>query len=327
MSFKQVCKNLFFKCKVDRLLNYYNRTPRILFWHSIDIKSHGDADAEVIDVDVFKKQIEYLNRYYEIISIEEFEKRLSSNSFTNKEIVLTFDDGYRNNLTIVAPILNKLGLPFTVFISSQHIETGELYPTSVARLVLNGSNLKRITLPSQNKEFDLSTNELRQQASKELNAMLKVLTVEEVQHIVQDLISNLDAPTWNRLKEIYSSVKPMSIQEVVELSKTGATIGSHCKYHICCHSNQDVIELKRQIEESKQIIENWIGKPCNYFAYPNGDYTEQSNEFVAQCYNLGFSTKGTQQISQTNHKAIIPRFSVPGNMDTFKILLNLNPRK
>lgn len=98
-------KNIFLSLKGDAILRSINRTPRILFWHGVDYITDQKVEAESFDVQSFKKQIEYLNKYYEIISIEEFYYRYKHNKFTNKEIVLTFDDGYLNNLNVVYPIL------------------------------------------------------------------------------------------------------------------------------------------------------------------------------------------------------------------------------
>ena len=109
----------------DFWLRIRNRTPRILFWHGVDQRVNPDVEQEIFDVEVFQQQIAYLNKHYEIISIEEFENRLNTNRFSNKEVVLTFDDGYANNLYVVAPILNKLHLPFTVFVSVEHVEKAD----------------------------------------------------------------------------------------------------------------------------------------------------------------------------------------------------------
>jgi hypothetical protein len=85
-----------------------------------------------------------------------------NNTFTKKEIVLTFDDGYANNFHTVGQIMKEYNLPYTVFISTEHIETGELFPTSIASLIVLGSELMKISIPSlRNKKYDISTQELK----------------------------------------------------------------------------------------------------------------------------------------------------------------------
>lgn len=320
---------IFVSLNGDKLLRKVNRTPRVLFWHGIDSKVQNDVEAEIIDVEVFEKQIKYLNKYYEVISIEEFEKRFLTNSFTNNEVVLTFDDGYANNLYVVEPILNKYNLPYTVFISTEHIATGQYYPTSVNRIIVKGSGLKKISLPSQNISFSIETENDINNTVDSISNLLKTLTLKRVREITNDLINNVSKDKWLELQEKYNSVRPMNWDEVIELSnRKNVTIGSHCKYHICCHDNQDLEEIERQILESKQIIEDKLKIECNYFAYPNGDFTNSSNAIVRQAgYKMGFSTQKELSINNNNDLTVIPRIGVPQGINTFKIFTNIFPKR
>lgn len=324
-----IIKKTFTALKGDYFLRMTNRTPRILFWHGVDNIVNSEVEAECFSVNDFTKQIEYLKRNYEIISLDEFYKRYNNKKFTNKEVVLTFDDGYANNLHIVAPILNKLSLPFTVFISTEHIETGELFPTSVARLIVLGTTLNKISIESLGiVNHDISTKTLKQEVYKQVIEELKTSPLHKVRQIIKELIENLTEQEFITLTHKYKSVKPMTWQEVGQLHQLGATIGSHCKYHICCHENQEEQEVYSQITESKKIIEEKLQTECKYFAYPNGDFTTFSNNVVNEAgYKMGFSTKKNQNIIHASDIASIPRIGVPSNIETFKILINLYPKK
>ena len=93
-------------------------------------------------------------------------ERIKRKMYSGKEIVLSFDDGYRNNLTVVTPYLKTLNLPFTVYVSTHHIETGEIFPSSLARLIVWGSELKNIELPSIQVSASLDTVEEKTQLAK-----------------------------------------------------------------------------------------------------------------------------------------------------------------
>ena len=86
--------------------------------------------------------------------------------------------------------------------------------------------------------------------------------------------------------------------------------------------------MKFQIIKSKEIIEEKLGVNCNYFAYPNGDYTDFSNQCVIDAgYKLGFTTRIKKLEKNTKFFYNIPRMSVPYNINTFKIYINLYPKK
>ena len=320
-------KDIFINFKGDSILRLLNRTPRILFWHGVDNRIDDNIEAEIFDLRVFEEQIKYLNKYFEVISIEEFEKRFLTNSFSNREIVLTFDDGYANNLYVVEPILDRYNLPFTVFISTEHISTGQFFPTSVNRIIVRGGGLKSISIPSQNIYFNLETEKDINNALNSISNLLKTLHLKQVRGITNDLINNVSIDKWMKLQKKFKSVRPMNWDEVVELSnKKNVTIGSHCMWHICCHSNHPEKEVKQQIELSKKEIEGKLNKECKYFAYPNGDFTDFSNEIVLENYSMGFSTN-KKKINDKCSLSIIPRIGVVGKLNTFKIITNLYPKK
>ncbi len=326
---KNIIKKNFLYFKGDSLLRKINRTPRIIFWHGVDENIDRYIEAETCDFESFKKQISYLNKNYEIISMDEFYTRFQNKTFTNNEIVLTFDDGYANNLYVVSPYLKKLSIPFTVFVSTEHIDKGELFPTSIARMILLGTELKYVSIPSLSINKKVISNKIhKEELYQIIITQLKSRPLEDVKAIVNDLISNLSSEEYEGLKKKYKATKPMSWEEVRKLHQSGAIIGSHCKYHICCHSNQSEQEVRKQIFESKKILEEKLQTDCNYFAYPNGNFTATSNIFVNEAgYLMGFSTEKNKRIIDTTDISIIPRIGVPLNINTFKIIINLYPKR
>lgn len=326
---KNIVKRIVTSCGGDSLLRTFNRNPRILFWHGVDNILDKQIEAESFSVNQFLKQIEYLKRHYEIIALDEFYVRYQNKQFTNREVVLTFDDGYANNLHIVAPILNKESIPFAVFISTEHIDTGLLFPTSVARIILFASHLHKISIYALGiNNYNITTEKAKREVYLTVIKALKTQPIDKVRIIVKELIHNLSVDEFNALTEKYNSVKPMTWQEVKDLNKLGAIIGSHCKYHICCHQNQDQKEIYNQITESKKIIEEKLHTECHYFAYPNGDFSDYSNRIVLEAgYKMGFSTEKYQNIKYIDQKAAIPRIGVPADFETFKIVINRYPKR
>ncbi len=299
-----------------------------MFWHGVDINPNPLVEAESIKREDFIKQIDYLEKYFEIISADEFYNRYINDNFKGTEVVLTFDDGYKNNLKVLAPILKSRNLPYTIFITTNNISNGSLFPTSIVRLVVFGSSLKQLQVPSIEKKFSLETLIERKNAASQLSVILKTSQISVVEDVCKDLLNNLEQSELSDLIRKHSSIVPMTWDEVRELKDLGATIGAHCVDHICCHSNQDQNEVQQQILNSKLIIEKELNQPCEYFAYPNGDFTEFSKMCVKDSgYKLGFSTKKYKINLKKEQFQTMPRISVPFNIDTFKIIVNMYPKK
>jgi peptidoglycan/xylan/chitin deacetylase (PgdA/CDA1 family) len=73
---------------------------------------------------------------YKIISLDEAVDLLKSGYGHHRYAVLTFDDGYRDNLEFAYPILKELGAPFTVFVTSGLIDrTCELWWSALEQII------------------------------------------------------------------------------------------------------------------------------------------------------------------------------------------------
>ena len=79
----------------------------------------------------------------------------------------------------------------------------------------------------------------------------------------------------------------LSVEEIKRLSlEPLVTIGSHSMSHEIL-PNLSLEEAGEEIFESKRILEDWVQKPVNHFAYPDGKYTPTIARLVE---NAGYKT-------------------------------------
>ncbi len=298
------------------LLRCLRSQPKVLFYHGVVNKPNTVIETESISVADFRKQLDYLQKHHHVIDIFEFEQRFLTNEWDGNEVLLTFDDGYKNMLTTGLPLLEQFGFPFVQFFTTNNISTGDLFPTTINRLVIMASSAKTIDLSTISLMVDLNTKN-RDAVCNQISRELKTLPLNKVHELTQELKSHISLDEFDSLKEKYQSILPMNWDDAKIISQSPlCTIGSHGIDHICCHENQQTQEVNRQIVESKRIIEENIGLPCDYFSYPNGNYTDFSNECVKKAgYKMGFSTKRMSIHSLTRHN--IPRLYTPYDYNRF----------
>ena len=93
MDLQQIKRQLVIYSGLNALRRRSRTKPRVLFWHGVDAPADALICPEVFPVSLFKKQINYLKRHFDIISIQEFHERLDGGTFKGNEVLLTFDDG------------------------------------------------------------------------------------------------------------------------------------------------------------------------------------------------------------------------------------------
>lgn len=92
----------------------------VLAYHRVD-DPQGDVNA-VSPVN-FERQMAYLRKHYRVITVAEALQLLKSGRNCERAVVITFDDGYRDNFLNAMPILKKHGLPACFFVSSGIVGT------------------------------------------------------------------------------------------------------------------------------------------------------------------------------------------------------------
>ena len=90
------------------------RQPTILLYHGVP----RHADGRWIDAESFERHIRFLKRYCGIVP--PLSNDQGDQIGDRASVALTFDDGFRNNAEVVAPILREYGIPALFFISSRH---------------------------------------------------------------------------------------------------------------------------------------------------------------------------------------------------------------
>jgi peptidoglycan/xylan/chitin deacetylase (PgdA/CDA1 family) len=112
---------LLFATRLTRLVTWLNRKKvTILCYHSVTKQADAypnDTHKLHLPIDSFLQHLNYLQAHHRIISLAEFVTARRENiKLPSGAIILTFDDGFRNFLTVVAPLLVERGIPATSFI-------------------------------------------------------------------------------------------------------------------------------------------------------------------------------------------------------------------
>lgn len=268
---------------------FKKNTLTILVYHRVN-NDYFCPDGMNLSVESFESQIRHLKKNYNLVSLEETIDFIREKSqIPRNSIVITFDDGYKDNYTNVFPLLKKYGIPATIFLSVGAIEEKKSMWLDVITNAFKFTRQKFIDLHKFNlKKYDLTVTDKKLQAINGTVSFAKSLDEEERKEFIDYLLNELKVdPVSTTLDNLM-----LSWEEIKEMKNSGITFGSHGMGHSIL-TKIPKEKLIGEIVASKQIIKEKAGIATKFFAYPNGqtgDFNEETAQLLKKNgYEAGFT--------------------------------------
>lgn len=276
---------------------------RILCYHGItERKIDPVLERNLHTAAEFRRHLQLLSPF-EVISLDEVLQRRHSQR-RSSAVAITFDDGYANNV-LAAELLSEKRLPYTVFVTTGEIGKRRTIWTVELSLLLLQGDAASIELLGQ--RYALSTREARVATFRSVRQVLKMMPARVRAQEMDTLRAAFPAGETERLVHQFNALSMMDWHQVRQLSAAGVEIGSHGVWHEIHHEQQEPQVIREELRQSKTVLEGELGKPCRFFAYPNGNTNNRSEpELAAAGYNLGVTTK-PGALSQMDSWHALPR--------------------
>lgn len=102
------------------------RAAVALMYHSVGSDPCWVAPGNRVSTEVFEKQMRFIARRRRAVGIDELEEAIRGDRpLPAGAVLLTFDDGYRDNLDVAAPILQRLKLPAVLYLATSYVDRAE----------------------------------------------------------------------------------------------------------------------------------------------------------------------------------------------------------
>jgi peptidoglycan/xylan/chitin deacetylase (PgdA/CDA1 family) len=247
-----------------------SRNVQILIYHRVN--DEYDPFFPAVAIDIFAKQMEFLSSHFNILPLEDTIDMMRRNDIPPNAIVITFDDGYRDNYLNAYPILKKFSIPATIFLTTGMINSRKvLWHDQVFSAFRETREPFLMEYGAHIVKYPLRTLAEKLVAQTQVINFLKSLDEREKSLLIDDLIKKLKVEcrkdennlmlTWDQVKVMY---------------RCGISFGSHTVSHPIL-SKVPVDKMREEIIGSKITIEEHLGVPIKTFAYPNGSKSDFTN--------------------------------------------------
>jgi peptidoglycan/xylan/chitin deacetylase (PgdA/CDA1 family) len=286
----------------------------VLRYHSI--QEHPEQYENTIGCDsihstaVFARHMELIARQFHAVSLDDIALFLQGKkSLPERAIVITFDDGYKDNFCFAAPILNRFGIPGTFYALVDAVDRSAAPWYCRLRQAFWTARNSKWTDEANGTTYNLSNPEAR------LTAFMKVAeagakanpTARE--ELIKNAITLLDPEPFPNESSLM-----MTWDDARTLARSGHIVGSHTMTHPNV-AQVSVDDAHRELRDSKLKLEQELGSPIKHFSYPHPALFPQWNETTLKITEeLGYTTAVTTTIGAVRADArplAIPRTYIP----------------
>ena len=265
-----------------RVLAYHRVLPEL-------DEASFEFDAELVSARraEFDWQMAYVARRFQPVSCAQVAEAINGGPpLPKRAVMITFDDGFRDNYDVAFPVLRQHGLSAVFFLASGYIDTSEIFWFDWLVHVLLRTSAASIRIEALNLDIQIGpTVADRRQVAMELLRALKVAPEARRSAALKQL---REATVVDIAPALSQQSACMTWKQVREMSSGGMEFGSHTVSHPILSTIDDPEHLHFELDESKAAIERETGQPVLALAYPVGGKNAVSDAVVAAVRQSGY---------------------------------------
>lgn len=277
----------------------------VLMYHRVDapaMRQSGSIDAEAL-----RAQLRQIARDCDPVPLDDLVSAARTNRLPPRAVAVTFDDGYAECLTTVAPMLAEAGVPATFYVTTVALHGGEYYWDTLARIFAGGERLP----PALDLFGDGSwtrpviTADERRAAHQAIVELLYPASAATRDEVIRRLVE------WAGVDPVGGpAFRRLDAEGIRELAgRPGVTIGAHTHHHLRLPSQPDGVKW-REIRGSRDVLERLLGRPVTTFAYPYGELDGRTAMLVrAAGYDHAVAVDDAHVTNATD-RLVLPRIEV-----------------
>jgi len=332
--FKKIVVHSFYFLGIAPLFHYLARHKvTILYLHSI-IDLDGDCSWKPLrdstSLEDLDRSLAVLSQHYQFISLSDASEILKGKKKAIKNaLVITLDDGYRNNITVAGPIFAKYGITPTLFVATSFVEPHKTFWFERLDYLLQQVAEEQLTvvINDSNFTFNCQCRKVLKKSYADFRVVVKNAFESDIamNNYLEELACQLENDLGCSLNDIVDDPCGATVdwQDLQQLVKTGCfEIAAHTVNHFRLALVDEAV-ARHELQESQRKIEERLNINCRAFCYPDNSYNKQviveTEKFydVATTTDLGLNSVGENMMT-------LKRFNFPTKSDAKRLLFSIS---
>lgn len=235
--------------------------------------------------DDFARQMDIIAERYNAITLPELLAWLDGvGTIPPNAALITFDDGYRDNLDQALPVLHERELPAVLFLATDHIDRSQPFFWDSAAYSFNQTSAT---------EADLPILGPRSWVSPQVMCAEWLEAAKRVPHSRRaEVTEQLGRQLGVSMPEDAYAGELLTWDEVRLMASKGFEFGSHTLTHPIL-TEVPASEVRRELVESRARLEDELGVSIRTLAYPNGTPADFNSQIMEMAIDAGYSAAFT----------------------------------
>jgi len=243
-----------------------------------------------------------------VLPLDDALRALDDGRLPPRSVAITFDDGNHDFHERAFPVLQALGLPATVYLTTYHCDHEAPVFRPMCSYLLWKARDRTIALTEltgSDESFDLGTADGRLRAAAALTRLAdrQHYSGADKQCLVERLAAVLRLD-FGRLmaRRILQIMRPSSVQQ---LAAAGVDFQLHTHRH---RAPLDRDLFKNEIEENRARIQQLTGRRPSHFCYPSGNYRPEFLTWLEEEQVVSAVTCDPGLVTSRSPRLLLPRF-------------------
>lgn len=212
----------------------------------------------------FEQQIAHLARHFNFIGTEDVIRWIDGRPLPPNPVMVSFDDGYLDNLHTALPILLRHGATATFFIPTDFIERRRLFWWDRISLIVERMKDERIVL-----DYPEHLSVDREGAPRLLTDVVKTAYGLDLDRFLEHLSDRAGVAIDEGEEQTAVAKLLMTWDDIRELAAAGMDVQSHTQTHRVVQTLRPA-QLQRELRGSRELLEERLRTPVRGLAYPVG---------------------------------------------------------